>query len=238
MRPLIGITCDYTPDNPVGRIWLREDYASAVYAAGGWPLLLPPLEDMEIEQVMPALSGLMITGGDFDIEPGYYGEKPLPQLGKLNPRRSLFEAKLIRRAIAQNIPTLGICGGLQAINVVCGGSLYQDVSSQLNNVGSHEGQRLSLAHSVRIQPATKLSAILGRKELMVNSSHHQAVKAPGTGLQICAVTPDGLTEAMEHSGLGFMLGVQWHPESLYRQEPLWLKLFEALVEAASKKAKG
>jgi putative glutamine amidotransferase len=232
MRPLIGITCDYDPADPA-RFWLREEYAAAVLAAGGAPVLLAPLAGLTVADVAAKLSGLVITGGGFDIEPHHYGEAPLPGLGKLNPRRSGFELALVRWAFQNDLPLLGICGGMQTINVAFGGTLYQDLPTQLPGVSlNHDQGRKTRAHKVAIEPDTLLAGLLGQTEVETNSSHHQAVKEVAPGLRASGTAPDGIIEAIENGDSRFMLGLQWHPESLYAEEPLWLRVFEGLTGAA------
>ncbi len=231
MRPLIGITCDYDSADP-GRFWLREDYAAAVLDAGGMPVLLAPLAGLHVADVAGKLSGFVITGGGFDIEPHYYGEAPLPGLGKLNPRRSGFELELVRWAFKNDFPVLGICGGMQAINVALGGTLYQDIPTQWPGAALHHEQgRNTRAHEVSITPDTLLAGLLQKTPIETNSSHHQSVKKVAPGLQPSATAPDGIIEAIESKDSRFLLGVQWHPESLYANDPLWLRLFEGLIDA-------
>jgi putative glutamine amidotransferase len=232
MRPLIGITCDYDSADP-SRFWLREAYAAAVLAAGGAPALLAPLPGLKVADVAGNMAGFVITGGDFDIEPHYYGEEPLPGLGKLNPRRSRFELELVRWAVGNDLPLLGICGGIQAINVECGGTLYQDLRTQFPGTAlNHERGRNARAHAVSLTPGTLLAGLLGKTEIETNSTHHQAVKGAAAGFIVNAAAPDGVIEAIESRSARFILGVQWHPESLYVDDPIWLKLFEGLVGAA------
>jgi putative glutamine amidotransferase len=232
MRPMIGITCDYDSADP-GKFWLREEYAAAVLDAGGMPFLLAPLAGLNVADVAGKLSGFVITGGGFDIEPHYYGEAPLPGLGKLNPRRSGFELELVRWAFKNNFPILGICGGMQAINVALGGTLYQDIPTQLPGAAlNHEQGRSTQAHEVSIEPNTLLAGLLQKTATETNSSHHQSVKKIAPGFRASATAPDGIIEAIENKDSRFMLGVQWHPESLYVDDPLWLKVFEGLIGAA------
>lgn len=233
MRPLIGITCDYDSADPC-KFWLREEYAAAVLDAGGMPVLLAPLAGLKVGDVAAKLNGFVITGGDFDIEPHHYGEAPLPGLGKLIPRRSGFELELVRWAFSHDLPALGICGGMQTINVAFGGTLYQDISTQLPGPSlNHQQGRNTRAHKVSIKPNTLLAGLLQKTEIETNSSHHQGVKKVAPCLRASAIAPDGIIEAIENNDSRFMLGLQWHPESLYVNDKIWLKVFEGLVVAAS-----
>lgn len=232
MRPLIGITCDYDSADPC-KFWLREEYAAAVLDAGGMPVLLAPLAGLKVGDIAGKLNGFVITGGDFDIEPHHYGEAPLPGLGKLNPRRSGFELELIRWAFSHDLPVLGICGGMQTINVAFGGTLYQDISTQFPGASlNHEQGRNTRAHKVNIKLNTLLADLLRKTEAETNSSHHQGVKEVAPGLRVSGTAPDGIIEAIENKDSRFMLGLQWHPESLYVNDKIWLKVFEGLVVAA------
>lgn len=232
MRPLIGITCDYDSADP-GKFWLREEYAAAVLDAGGMPVLLAPLADLNVADVAGKLSGFLITGGGFDVEPHHYGEAPLPGLGKLNPRRSGFELALVRWAFRNDFPVLGICGGMQAINVALGGTLYQDISTQWPGASlNHQQGRSTRAHEVSIEPDTLLAGLLQKTAIETNSSHHQSVKKVAPGLRASGAAADGIIEAIESNDSRFMLGVQWHPESLYMNDPVWLRVFEGLVGTA------
>ena len=231
MRPLIGITCDYDSADPA-KFWLREEYAAAVLHAGGMPVLLAPLAGLHVGDVAAKCNGFVITGGDFDIEPHHYGESPLPGLGKLNPRRSGFELELVHWAFRNDAPVLGICGGMQAINVAFGGTLYQDISTQLPGASlNHRQGRSTRAHEVSIEPGTLLAGLLQKTATDTNSSHHQGVKEVAPGLRASGTAPDGIIEAIESRDSRFMLGVQWHPESLCVNDPLWLRVFEGLVGA-------
>lgn len=209
--------------------------AGAVDNAGGEPLLLPFIASQaRARHVMGALDGLLISGGDFDIDPRRYGEKKRKECGPAAPERSKSEWLLLAAAIAAHKPVLGICGGCQLINVFFGGSLYQDIPTQKQNVLMHSQPRphARTSHRVAVAAKTRLAAITGSASLPVNSTHHQSVKIPGRGLLPSAVAPDGVIEGIEAADGRFIVGVQWHPEYLIRLKP-HAALFGALTRAAT-----
>jgi len=229
---LIGITSSVDEED---RVQVPSGYAAAVEAAGGIPVVLPVLAPEKAGEVLAHLQGLLLSGG-VDVDPSHYGEDPLPGLGRVTPERDAFELALAREALALGVPVLGVCRGVQVLNVAAGGTLYQDLGSQMGNVLKHrqEAPRWHESHSVRLDPGSRLAAILGVPEVRVNSFHHQAVREVAGGLRAVAWAPDGVIEAVEATGTDhrFALGVQWHPEEMWRRHPLHLKPFAALVEAA------
>lgn len=239
-RPLIGITLDIQEAvNSRGarekRYWLKQALAVAVANAGGEPLLLPFIDGHpRARHIMGALDGLLISGGDFDIDPKYYGEKRRKQCGPAVPERTKGEFLLLAGALAAKKPVLGICGGCQLINVYFGGSLYQDIPAQKKNALEHSQPRPHghPSHRVAVAAKTRLAAIIGAASAAVNSTHHQAVKIPGRGLLPSAVAPDGVIEGIEAADGRFIVGVQWHPEFLTRLKP-HAALFRALTRAAA-----
>jgi len=225
--PLIGITPGLSA-LPLNRpqtkressVILQERYCAAIANAGGVPVILSVTYwRSAIHGLLDRLDGLLVSGGNFDIHPGYYGEKPLRALGEIQPRRTSFELAIIRLALEKDWPVLGICGGAQAINVALGGSLYQDIATQLPNAGNHQqaSKKTTGGHSIRIRCGTLLHRILRRENLEVNTTHHQAIKRLGKGLVINATAEDGLIEGIESPGHSFVLGVQWHPEAMLRK---------------------
>jgi gamma-glutamyl-gamma-aminobutyrate hydrolase PuuD len=227
--PLIGITADLSSRDSrpsklhkEATLFLSQRYCRAVEVAGGLPLLLPPiLSKASAKRLLQRLDGLLISGGNFDIHPSYYGEKPVPALGELKPERTEFELELVNVALARDLPLLGICGGAQAINVALGGSLYQDIATQFPNPAKHQmsHKKTTGGHAISINPGTRLHRILRRTRLEVNTTHHQAVKRPGRGLIVNATAGDGVIEGIESSRQSFVLGVQWHPERYEAMAP-------------------
>jgi putative glutamine amidotransferase len=238
-RPLIGITVDLSPSQRNGTGTLREAtlflpqrYCSAVEDAGGTPIILPMASSAAaLRQYTEQVDGLLISGGNFDIHPSYYGEKPIEGLGAIKKERTEFELELTRSALKRDMPLLGICGGAQAINVVLGGSLYQDIATQVPHAAEHQqGERKQTGgHQIRIHSGTRLRHILRREALEVNTTHHQAVKKVGKGLLVNASADDDLIEGIESSCHSFVLGVQWHPEVLARRQLHQRRIFTAFV---------
>ncbi len=228
--PLIGITvnCDYNQD----RYWLPLDYCRCVREAGGAPVLLPPAVDDRASQVLSRLDGLLLSGGG-DVAPLFYGEEPQQGLGDVDAARDAWEINLALEALRSGLPLLGICRGLQVLNVALGGSIIQHLAGPAYLQHMQQAPRHCPSHTVAVPPATRLADLLGAGErIAVNSFHHQAVREPAPGLQVCAVARDGVAEALESTGSGFVLAVQWHPESL--DHPVTRTLFRGLVRAGAK----
>lgn len=243
MRPLIGITIDEGQTEarpgrpPLPRFELKQAYCEAVRRAGGIPLLLPFLAPDELQEVSSRLSGVVITGGAFDIGPEEYGEQARPGLGALKPERTRFERSVAELSLRRGLPVLGVCGGMQLLNVVLGGSLHQDLATEREGCLAHEQAHdpREPAHEVVVEAGTRLARLLGARPA-VNTTHHQAVKALGAGLRISARAPDGVVEAIEADGESldrtpFVVGVQWHPELLDDADSR--ALYAAFVEAAA-----
>ncbi len=238
--PLIGITADVSevaserankPNENL--IFLAERYLRAIESAGGIPIVLPAARSKSaIDRVLDILNGLVVSGGNFDIHPRHYGEKPIRELRAIKAARTDFELETTGAALRRDLPILGICGGAQAINVVFGGSLYQDISKQIPGVRAHErsGGKTAVDHPIRLETRSHLFAIFGRRSLKVNTTHHQAVKKPGRGLVVNAVADDGVIEGIESTEHRFVVGVQWHPEVLAPHHKIQQRLFSAFVE--------
>jgi len=229
-RPRIGLTLDV--DEAGSSYRLPTAYAAAVTAAGGLPL--PLVHDLDRAEALLALcAGLVVTGGAFDVPPELYGEARRPACGPARPERTAFELALIRLALARDLPLLGVCGGMQLLAVACGGSLHQDLASDLGLSGHEQPPPKDLpSHPVTIEAGSRLASLVGPGDLAVNSTHHQAVRTPGRGVFVSALAPDGVIEAIELPGRRFALGVQWHPEAVVRHEPRHAALYDGLVAAA------
>lgn len=232
-RPAIGITIGYD-DRRAGLHSLRQDYIKSVEKAGGLPLVLAPGFPGDAAELLDKVDALLLSGG-FDIDPRLYGEAPHPKLGAIVRERDEFELALTREALARDCPILAICRGHQVLNVACGGTLIQDIPSEVTGGCDHDArsERWERAHDVRILPNTRLSGILGRETVAVNSFHHQSVEQVGRELVISAYSSgDQVVEAIEIPAKRFVLGVQWHPESFWNRPDGFGSLFEALVAAA------
>jgi putative glutamine amidotransferase len=232
-RPAIGVTIENPRQEPeVFR--LREDYVRSVETAGGLPLVLAPGRPEDAAEVLGRVDALLLTGGA-DLDPKYYGEKPHLKLGPTFEERDAFELALVREALRRDLPLLAICRGHQVLNVAMGGTLVQDIPSQLPGAGAHDPdvERWETCHDVEILPGTRLREILGTERVAVNSFHHQSVKGLGGGLVLSARSPDGVVEGIEvpRGTRRFVVGVQWHPESFWDHPPGFGSLFEALVRA-------
>jgi len=239
MRPRIGITSWHRNDADRLERWvaIRDTYTGAVRAAGGLPIILPIGDDDPelIDEYLAAVDGLLFTGGE-DIAPAYYGEARDERCQEPDPERDLFEIHLARAALAQQVPTLGICRGLQVINVAAGGTLYQDIACRPGTRDYHSASlanRGQLIHRVRLVQESRLRAIMGVAESQVTSTHHQFVKDLAPGFRVSAESAeDGIVEGIERPDVPFLLAVQWHPERLYADHAAHLALFGSLVEAA------
>ena len=240
-KPLIGVTPDFNAGDrkewggKEPTFFLRARYIRAIEDLGGVPVILPLAEShADRRRLLTNLDGLLLTGSGPDLPPSLYGERQRYKFRVMSRRRSDFELDVARMAAASRLPVLGICGGMQAINVAFGGSLIQDIASQLDSPLPHRQQApaTALSHAVEIAPGSLLRRILGQARIRVNSSHHQSVKRVAPSLVASAVAPDGIIEAIESPKNRFLLGVQWHPEFLYDRYAFHRKLFQAFLKAA------
>lgn len=235
-KPLIGITLDSQTESTYSVFpWyaLRKDYSNAVQALGGIPIHLPHEPD-NVSEYLNLIDGLIISGGDFDIDPAYYGEEIVSQRVIINNKRTDFEFSLGQQALDQNIPILGICGGMQLLNVILGGTLIQHIPDAIQSEIQHEQPHPKnvVSHSVHVEENSLLHQLLGQTEIQVNSTHHQAIKRPGNGVVCNAFASDGVIEGFEIPKSRFCLGVQWHPE--YLSTPHDKTILEAFLAEARK----
>lgn len=229
MRPVVGITTYVTP--AAWGYWELEaalipaDYVHAVERAGGRPMLIPPSSE-GIDETLDAVDAIIFSGGS-DLDPETYGEQPHPETFGVHPERDAAELALLTRALERDMPVLGICRGIQVLNVARGGDLNQHVPDLVgNDRHKHNPPGIFSDHDVKIEAGTKLASLFG-DETDVKSHHHQGIRRLGEGLVESAHADDGTIEAIEDPTKRFALGVLWHPEAGED-----LKLFEALVEQA------
>lgn len=239
MRPVVGITASQSKNaDDLPSVMALQAYVYAVLQAGGAPVLLPSmLAEEGWESVYARLDGLLFSGGA-DLAPDLFHGQPHPRIYGVDPLRDSVELSLFRAAMWDGKPLLGICRGIQLVNVALGGSLYTHLADQFPGALDHDYPghlRTVLVHEVRLQAGTRLADICGKNILNVNSLHHQGLKETANGLRIAAYAPDGLVEAVELSEHPFALAVQWHPEWLTDQQPM-RNLFQAFVQAARKTA--
>jgi len=245
-QPVIGITGNYSKRN--GRYYLasRQAYQKAVEMVGGIPLILPPLvhygspEQAEIPEDVRTvaqawlhrLDGLLLTGGE-DVDPRFYGqERRYPNL-EVNLARDQIELALARAAVAQDLPVFAICRGVQVLNVALGGTLIQDIPSEVPRHLSHrqKAPRHQATHTLTAEPDTRLVEAVGARRFATNTFHHQAIREPAARLVITARSEDGIIEGVEHTAKQFVVGVQFHPEEMVETDQAMLRLFQAFVAA-------
>ena len=230
-KPVIGISCNATGSAA------HISYVEAVEKAGGLPVIIPRIDTASLPALIERLDGLLLIGGE-DIDPAIYGEEAIPEMGEIIGWRDTLDLALARLAFKRDIPVLGICRGIQVINVAFGGSLYQDLPSQLAGLTEKHSQKEPSevgTHKIIINRNSALAAILPEAEYMVNSFHHQAVKRPAPGFEVEARTPQGVIEAIAlcNPGHSTIRGVQFHPEKMIGQSDVLLPVFTAFIEEAS-----
>ncbi len=216
MNPLVAVTTTLVPSAGThGRpqVALYASYLTPLDSLGLAPVLLTPAHSAaSVQALLAQCRGLVLTGGE-DVDPRRYGEDPIEQLGEVAPERDELENTALTMALERDIPVLGICRGCQVLNVFYGGTLYQDLPSQLPDAGTHEQPTWEdTSHGVEVRPGSRLDEIVGGQDLRINSFHHQAIKDLGHGLEVAALADDGVIEAIEARDRAWVIGVQWHPE--------------------------
>lgn len=230
-KPVIGIGSDVQHvEGERDRAFVYLTYVESLRRAGAVPVLLPPQPENAVE-LAETLDGVLLAGGA-DCDPAIYGEDPHPSIEPLHPGRQSNELSLAKMARERGIPALGICLGMQMMNVASGGTLIQDIDSQHDTDIQHASNPENrVRHDVRVEPGTRFASIVPERELNVNSSHHQAVGTLADGLRVTAHAPDGIVEGLEDPEHRFYVGVQWHPEDM-NGEGSAHALFQAFVAAA------
>lgn len=235
MKPLIGISTRSQLDGDLSRYTGLATYTRAVDLAGGAPVLIPlGLSDDALRAVFERLDGLLFQGG-VDVHPKEYGENREPDCGEIDELRDATELRLLRWGLAENKPTLGICRGIQMLNVAAGGSLYQDIPAQLPGKLHHahvKGNPYAFhAHTIEIDAPSRLARALGATEIAVNSLHHQALKQIAPGFHVTARAPDGIVEAIEPDDPRRpIFAVQFHPEWMVDDDPRMIGIFKSFVQ--------
>jgi putative glutamine amidotransferase len=240
--PIIGITGSaaysaHPSNTPLFAV--PQTYVRAVELDKGAPLVISPhLEKASLRAIFERLDGLILSGGG-DVQPVLFGEEDSGLLQHVDEQRDRAELALARWALAEELPLLAICRGIQVLNVATGGTLIQDIPVQVSDARAHSSPtgrpRHTVAHTIEVAAGSRLATLVGAGELGVNSAHHQAVKVAGAGLIITARAPDGVIEALEDPEHPFCVGVQWHPEAMVESYPVMRRLFEGLIEATQGK---
>lgn len=231
-KPVIGVVPLF--DEERNSIWMIPGYMDMLVACGALPIILPfSSEPREVARDFELVDGVLVTGGQ-DVSPYLYGEHSIPECGRPYAKRDLLDQELIRYCRTSRTPLLGICRGIQILNVTYGGTLWQDLPTQAPSSIDHHMKPPydAVAHEVTLKPGSRLADILGCTHLGVNSYHHQALRDVAPGLEAEAWAPDGLVEALHDPTQEFMLSVQWHPELSWRVDPRQKHLVSAFVAAA------
>lgn len=232
---IVANTC--IEQNPVtfkiNRISVNSDYTEAIEKANGIPLIIPMVSSGEnLDAYVDICDGFLFTGG-IDINPIYYNKNPHKKLGQVDSRLDEFQLELMKKVLKANKPFLGICRGVQILNVVCGGTLYQDLDEIPYETIQHQqcGERSNLIHKVNFEDKSILYDIFG-SEVFVNSFHHQSIEKLGDNLTVVGRAPDGVIEAVQVKDYKWGLGVQWHPEIMFSHFDSMRPLFEGLIKAS------
>lgn len=233
MNPVIGVSSNLNGEV----LSVSTANVHAVARFGGVPIVLPNLLEAEVEVIASMLDGLLLTGGG-DIDPTLFGEEPHPRLGSIVPERDAFEVQLIQKMLEKNKPILGICRGAQILSIAAGGDMYQDIYSQSSEQLLQHDQQAPNWHATHFVHVTKGSILhdaAGVEEFKVNSFHHQAVRHIPNGFSVSGIASDGIIEAFESGNHSFVMGIQWHPESLLMKDDLVsAAIFERFIEACAK----
>ncbi len=243
-RPVIGIatqTLEEIPDE-LPRCWvMSQQYVRVLVAAGAVPWIIPLIENdlTTLRGIYDRLDGVFLPGG-VDLDPAAYDEAPNNLVGRTDPARDEIELSLTRWALEDGKPLLAVCRGIQVVNVAAGGTVHQDIATELPGAIKHDyfprrGQysRDLLVHEVEVAEGSRLASLLQSSTVRVNSMHHQGIKRLAPGLRPTAYAPDGLIEGLELPNGQFLVAVQWHPEALVERDPRMQRLFTAFIQAAT-----
>jgi len=242
-KPLIGITCYLDYDDPKRKYpfifafdYVKRQYYLAIQDAGGIPVILPNIEKLSlVDTYVRVLDGLVLAGGG-DVHPSFFHERKKAKNLSIKIERDRFEIALAKKAVRKKLPILGICRGLQVINIALRGTIFQDLSLRKEKTLNHKPEkiiRFKRKHKVKIKEDSKLFSIVKQKEILVNTSHHQIIKDVAPGLLASAWSEDGVIEALEGRAKSFLISLQWHPEAMLQHRSSKL-LFKAFVEASKK----
>ena len=231
LKPIIGLTSQY--EHLVGRkmIKMNNTYVNAVVDSGGVPIILPIIKSMsDVERYLDLVDGLIFTGGE-DVSPIFFGEEPLKEVDTICMARDKMEIQLFLKAYEKNIPILGICRGLQVINIALGGTLYQDINVQVPNVIGHMcSYNISQGyHTISILENSIFSTIFKTDKVIVNSQHHQSIKDLGRDLKVTSTTIDGVIESIESTNDKWLLGTQFHPEVMIESDDEFMGIFNLFM---------
>lgn len=236
MGPVIGLTAQYEQLVNKKMLEINNTYVDAILEGGGIPIVLPIVMDADtIDNYLDLVDGILLTGGG-DISPLSFGEEPIKEIGSICIARDKMELELFRRAYERDIPVLGICRGLQIINIALEGTVYQDIFVQLPYSIAHVySENVSQGfHTINILKDSLLYEIFGKDKLVVNSQHHQSIKDIGENLRVTSTTVDGIVESVESTNDKFVFGVQFHPEAMIYNDKEFIKLFNYFVNKCKK----
>lgn len=245
MNPVVGIPCySQARQNEIFReaSATQQSYIRALEETDIAPLLIPITSKLEtVKDILGRIDGLLLVGGR-DIDPRRYGQDPISNITAIDISRDIMEFTITPLCLSKHIPILGICRGIQTLNVSTGGTLWQDIATQVPNAIKHNYypryKRNRLSHYVQIEGNSRLSDIFPNRTIKVNSLHHQAIKTVGKGFKVTATSQDGIIEGIESIGKGWTVGVQWHPEELINDDPYMKELFYSFTSACSDYLKG
>ncbi len=235
MKPKIGITCGVKQNGRNDFAYLSYNNINVIKEAGGIPIILPLLKE-ECDSYLDIIDGLLFSGGN-DVNPMYFNEDPVNGIGETNILRDEFEIEIFKKAVVKDIPILGVCRGMQVINIAAGGTIYQDIKTQFKTNMCHKQTgtpQYNYFHNVQIEEDSKLYNIYKSNNIYTNTFHHQAVKDLAPGFKSTAKTKDGLIEAIESTNNKYVLAVQWHPEMMYCVHKEHFQIFKDFINECKK----